>query len=207
MSEFDEKAQDWDTPESQERAANIAEAIRSHVPLSPAMSAFDYGCGTGQLSFELREDIGPITLADNSEGMLEVLRDKIKTASADDMTPVKLNLSNDPLPDKHFDLIYTMMTLHHIPDTRKILGQFHALLNDGGYVCVADLDEEDGSFHGHDVDDVHRGFDREELAKLAEDAGFTDIRFSTAYNMEHEVNEEGETKMFPIFLMVARKDS
>ncbi|HYW35876.1 MAG TPA: methyltransferase domain-containing protein, partial [Balneolaceae bacterium] len=170
------------------------------------MSAFEYGCGTGLLSFALREKIGPITLADNSDGMLEVLRDKIRTASADDMKPVKLNLSTDPLPDARYDLVYTMMTLHHIPDTRKILSQFYALLNPGGYLCVADLDKEDGSFHGHDVDDVHRGFDRKELAEIAKEVGFTQIDFSTAYKMEREVDESGETKIFPIFLMVAQKE-
>jgi 2-polyprenyl-3-methyl-5-hydroxy-6-metoxy-1,4-benzoquinol methylase len=98
-----------------------------------------------------------------------------------------------------------MMTLHHIPDTELILNQFYELLNPDGYLCVADLDKEDGSFHGHDVDDVHKGFDRKELAKLAEKQGFTNITFSTAYEMEKEVNENGETKTFPIFLMVAQK--
>lgn len=205
MSRFDEEAKDWDTPESKERAEHIANAIKSRLPLSNKMSAFEYGCGTGQLSFELREKIGPITLADNSEGMLEVLQDKIRAASADDMYPVKLDLTSDQLPGERFDLVYTMMTLHHIPDTRHILSQFFELLNPGGYLCVADLDKEDGSFHGHDVDDVHQGFDRKELAGLAEKEGFKNVSFSTAYQMEHEVNEEGETDMFPIFLMVAQK--
>ena len=205
MSRFDEEAKEWDTPESQERARSIADVISSQVPLSINMSAFDYGCGTGQLSFELREKIGSITLADSSTGMLEVLRDKIRTRSADDMNSVKLDLTSDPLPGKRFDLVYTMMTLHHIPDTRLILSKFYELLNPGGYLCVADLDKEDGSFHGHDVDDVHKGFDRKQLASLAEELGFTKINFSTAYKMEQEVNENGETKLFPIFLMVAQK--
>lgn len=205
MSDFDEKARDWDTPKSRERAENIAEAIRSYVPLSKSMDAFEYGCGTGLLSFELRDEIGPITLADESEGMLDVLREKIEVASAEDMHPVKLNLTTDPRPDRQFDLVYTMMTLHHIMDTRNILEQFYELLNPGGYLCVADLDKEDGSFHGHDVEDVHRGFDREELADLAEKVGFENIDFTTAYKMEREINEEGEIKIFPIFLMVARK--
>lgn len=205
MSRFDEEAKDWDTPESQERAENIADAIKSYVPLSNKMSAFEYGCGTGQLSFKLREKIGPITLADNSTGMLEVLRDKIKNESADNMKPVNLDLTDDPLPSEQFDLVYTMMTLHHIPDTELILHQFNELLNYGGYLCVADLDREDGSFHGHDVDDVHKGFDRNKLAGLAEKQGFTNVTFSTAYEMEKEVNEKDETKTFPIFLMVAQK--
>lgn len=205
MSRFDEEAKDWDTPESQERARNIAEAISTQVPLSNTMSAFEYGCGTGQLSFELREKIGPITLADSSTGMLEVLRDKIRNRSARDMKPVKLDLTGDPLPGEQFDLVYTMMTLHHIPDTRLILSKFYELLHPGGYLCVADLDEEDGSFHGHDVEDVHKGFDRKELTTLSESLGFTNIHFTTAYKMDREINEQGETQQFPIFLMVARK--
>lgn len=205
MSRFDEEAKDWDTPESQERAGNIAEAIYSHVPLSNEMTAFEYGCGTGQLSFQLRNKIGPITLADSSTGMLEVLRDKIRTRAANNMEAINLDLTKDPLPDKQFDLVYTMMTLHHIPDTRLILNQFYELLNPRGYLCVADLDKEDGSFHGQDVDDVHEGFDRKELASLAEKIGFSNIDFSTAYKMEREIHDHGESKLFPIFLMIAQK--
>lgn len=205
MSRFDEEAKEWDTPESQERAENIADAINKQVHLSKKMSAFEYGCGTGQLSFELREKIGPITLADNSTGMLEVLQEKIRKRAAKDMKPVKLDLTSDPLPNQQFDLVYTMMTLHHIPDTRLILSQFHKLLNPSGYLCIADLDKEDGSFHGHDVNEVHNGFDRQELAGLAKKVGFTNINFSTAYIMEKEVSENGDTNTFPIFLMVAQK--
>jgi ubiquinone/menaquinone biosynthesis C-methylase UbiE len=203
-SDFDDKAKEWDSPEKQERAEKIADSIRSHVPLSTDMSAFEYGCGTGLLSFELRDDLGPITLADNSEGMLDVLRDKIETHSADDMTPVELDLSEDPLPEERFDLVYTMMTLHHISDTEQILSQFYDLLHFGGCLCIADLDKEDGSFHGPDAD-VHQGFDRSELTDLVKDIGFINIRFATAYNMEHEINDDGDTKMFPVFLMVAVK--
>lgn len=205
MSRFDQEAQDWDTPEKRDRAKHIADAIGSQVPLSQRMSAFEYGCGTGQLSFELREKLGPITLADNSTGMLDVLRDKIQTRSADEMNPVKLDLTGDALPVERFDLVYTMMTLHHIPDTRLILNRFYELLNPGGYLCIADLDKEDGSFHGPDFDEVHNGFDRKALAHLAEETGFTGIHFSTAYEMEKEVDEDGTVKRFPIFLMVSRK--
>jgi len=205
MSRFDEEAKTWDTPESQERAKQIAIAIKSQVAISSNMSAFEYGCGTGQLSFELCGNLGPITLADISTGMLEVLRGKIKEQSAENMTPLQLDLTNDPLPNKKFDLIYTAMTLHHITDTDDILRKFYKLLNSGGTLCIADLDKEDGSFHGHDVDDVHLGFDREELANLVQKIGFTNIKISTAYRMQKEVGKEGETTTFPIFLMSARK--
>ena len=203
MSEFDLKAKDWDTPSKIERAQSIADAIRSKVSLSKEMSAFEYGCGTGLLSFELKGELGFITLADSSEGMLDVLREKIKSESVTNMTPVNLDLSKDKLPEDRFDIIYTMMTLHHIPDTRQILGQFHTILNPGGFLCIADLDKEDGSFHGHHVHHVHHGFDRNDLEEKAKEAGFTDVVFTTAYKLTKDVEEEPQT--FPIFLMVAKK--
>lgn len=205
MSRFDEEAKTWDTPESQERAEQIASSIRTQLSLSKDMAAFEYGCGTGQLSFELRDQLGSITLADSSTGMLNVLNDKIKKNSADNMNSVQLDLTNDPLPDQNFDLIYTAMTLHHIPDIDDILRKFHQLLKPGGTLCIADLDKEDGSFHGKDVDDVHRGFDRDQLKIRAEGHGFSNIKFTTAYQMEREIDKEGTTKLFPIFLMTAQK--
>lgn len=205
MSEFDEKARDWDTPQKQRRAENVARAIREAVALSPQMSVLEYGCGTGQLSFELRGEVGPILLADTSQGMLRVLGEKIAAAEASEMTPVELDLLKDALPAQRFDLIYSAMTLHHIPDTQKILEKFFALLNPGGYLCVADLDKEDGSFHGHDVH-VHHGFARDALGKLARAAGFSQVSFSDADTMQKEVHDGRETRTFSIFLMVARKE-
>src|ERR1035437_8778978 len=117
MNEFDQKAKNWDDdPVRVSRARAVADAIRKHVPLTPDMSAMEYGCGTGLLSFELRGDIGPITMADSSDGMLLVLRDKIAALGAVNMNPVKLDLAVDRVPDDRFDLVYTLMTLHHIPD-------------------------------------------------------------------------------------------
>ena len=202
MSEFDPKARTWDTPEKLTRSAKIAEAIRAAVPLRDDMAAFDYGCGTGQLSFELSEDLGPILLADTSEGMLAVLREKIKEAGAQDMRALNLDLATQALPDARFDLIYSAMTLHHIDDTRQILEQFHTLMNPGGYLCIADLDQEDGSFHGHHAKHVHRGFERAALGALAEEVGFSEIAFSDVL----EVTRGGEEgRAFSVFLMVARR--
>ena len=90
------------------------------------------------------------------------------------------------------------MTLHHIPDTDQILRQVHGLLGDGGHLCIADLDAEDGSFHGLDVD-VHHGFDRTTLASQLQAAGFRDVRFDTALTMRR-----GE-RAYPVFLAVARR--
>ena len=133
MTNFDERAKDWDSdPKKVERARAVAEAIRSAIPLTPNMSALEYGCGTGLVSFALQADLGQITLADTSQGMLDVLSEKIAAAGVTNMHPARLDLSTDPLPAERFDLTYSLMTLHHIEDAKGILKKFHALLEPSG---------------------------------------------------------------------------
>ncbi len=201
---FDQRAADWDAdPAKVQRARAVAAAIRQNAPLYPRMTALEYGCGTGLLSFALHEDVGQIILADSSDGMLAVLREKIASAKVENLTPRKLDLATDALPAERFDLIYTLMTLHHIPDTDAILGKFHALLRDSGFLCIADLDKEDGSFHGPGFD-VHNGFERAELTAKLQKAGFRQITSSIIYEVPREV--QGQKKLFPLFLMIALKN-
>jgi ubiquinone/menaquinone biosynthesis C-methylase UbiE len=203
MNEFDQKAAQWDAkPVRVERALAVAESIKAAAPLSSHMTALEYGCGTGLVSFALQSQLGHITLADSSTGMLTVLREKIAAGNIQNMTPVQLDLITDPLPAERYQLIYTLLTLHHIPDTAKILSAFYQVLDGSGYLCVADLDKEDGTFH-EDEFHGHLGFDREELGAQARLAGFRAINFSTVFHMRKEIN--GASKDFPIFLMVARK--
>lgn len=202
-NEFDARAQAWDDdPVKLARAVSVARAIRQQVPLTMQMSALEFGCGTGLLSFELRPDLGEITLADNSPGMLAVLREKVKAAQATRMHPVMMELGDGTLPAASFDVIYSAMTLHHIDDTENALRELSALLSPSGYLCVADLDAEDGSFHGAGFTG-HPGFDREALANKARQAGFRSVRFTTAFQMT-KGQGPGQTE-FPVFLMVAEK--
>jgi ubiquinone/menaquinone biosynthesis C-methylase UbiE len=105
---FDSKARQWDdNPVFQERGLKIAEAIRKAVPLRRDMSALDYGCGTGLLSFPLKDEVGAILMADSSGGMLEVVNEKIAAQGVSNMTTLQLDLLADAPPAQRFDLIAT----------------------------------------------------------------------------------------------------
>lgn len=204
MTNFDERAKDWDSdPKKVERARVVADVIRKSIPLSNEMNALEYGCGTGLLSFALQSDLGQITLADTSQGMLDVLSEKIMNTGVTNMHPMRLDLATDPMPTERYHLTYSLMTLHHVPDTKDTLNKFHALLEPNGYLLVADLEKEDGSFHTDGTTDVHNGFAQDELQKQVESAGFGNVTFSTVYEIKKKIN--GEEKTFPIFLMSAHK--
>jgi ubiquinone/menaquinone biosynthesis C-methylase UbiE len=202
---FDSKARQWDdNPVFVERGFAIAQAVRDAVPLNRNMRVLDYGCGTGLLSFPLKDAVGDMLLADTSSGMLAVAAEKIAAHGAAQMQTAKLDLLTDPLPAGSFDLIVTAMTLHHIPDTDRILRVFHDLLKPGGTLCIADLDHEDGSFHGIEVD-VHHGFERDALAGRAARAGFADAAFRTVFTIS-KTHATG-ARDYPVFLMTARRDA
>ncbi len=205
MTNFDERAKDWDSdPKKIKRARTVAEAIRNTIQVTPQMSALEYGCGTGLLSFALQSDLGQITLADTSQGMLDVLGEKISTAGVTNMHPTRLDLTTDsPLPSQRFDITYSLMTLHHIENPKDILKKFHALLSPSGILCIADLDKEDGTFHTDGTTDVHKGFERTELQTWVEETGFTDVKFTTVCEIKKKINEA--EKIFPVFLLTARK--
>jgi len=200
---FDAKARTWDAdPAKVERARRVGDAIAGAVPGLSRMSVLEYGCGTGLLGFVLQPRVAHVTLADSSREMLAVVHEKLQAAGATNVTPVFLDLAAGPPPQAQYDLICTLLTLHHIADVDDVLRRFSALLVSGGTLCVSDLDAEDGSFHGPGFDG-HNGFDRVDLGARLGRAGFRDVRFTT---VDHVTKATGAgPRSFPLFLAVAEK--
>lgn len=202
---FDEAARNWDEDTGHvERAMNLAAELRPLIRQHELRSALDYGAGTGLLSFLLAGDLRRITLMDSSSGMLQEARRKIEDNELEDkMKTVRANLLEDA-HEESYDLIYILMTLHHIRDTRAILSAFYQYLNPGGWLCIADLDEEDGSFHAEFPEfDGHNGFNQEDLRTLLQDTGFQNVQSGFFYEEIEE--KEGGPRTYPLFLMKGRK--
>ena len=203
MEDFNAKAASWDEdPAKQKRASVIAGEIRKKIHLSKESKAMEYGSGTGLLSFNLKDDLGYIVLADSAEVMLDVADRKIKEQGVENMETLYIDLLQKSIYDHTFDLIYTMMALHHIADTEKIIKTFYEILNPGGQLVIIDLDSEDGSFHG-DGFDGHNGFNRDELQKTLEKCGFMKIKSWDSTKMNKE--KDGITKTYSLFMMSGEK--
>jgi len=174
---FDEKAATWDDDPAKVEGANaVARAISGAIPLDRSMRMLEYGAGTGLVTQVLHESVGPVTLADTSRGMREVIRGKIDAGAITNARLWDLDLATQPAPDERFDLVVTVMALHHIANVPIVLSGFAELLHEGGHLCVVDLDDEDGSFHGADFEG-HHGFQRSTMSSLLVGAGFTEIAF------------------------------
>ena len=202
---FDDKAATWDDdPEKVRQAQDVARAVSAAVPVGEAIRLLEYGAGTALVTQALLASagrIGQVTLADNSPGMRAVLREKVDSGvMPPDSRVWDLDLENQQAPTERFDLIVSSMVMHHVRNLPVVLAAFAELLADGGHLCIADLDREDGSFHTHDFDG-HHGFDRAELAAALAQAGLVDV---TITDCTH-ITREGVT--YPVFLATARQSS
>lgn len=198
---FDEKASTWDEdPAKVQRAAVVADAIAAAVPLGSATRVLEYGAGTGLVTQALRPHVGPVTLADSSEGMRAVMQAKVDAGTLTDARIWALDLATDAPPEEEFDLVVTVMALHHVTDLAPVLASFAAMLATGGHLCIVDLDHEDGSFHGEGFAG-HHGFRRPELADQLAAAGFGEVSFRDC----HEMVRDGVP--YSLFLAVARPDA
>jgi 2-polyprenyl-3-methyl-5-hydroxy-6-metoxy-1,4-benzoquinol methylase len=94
----------------------------------------------------------------------------------------------------------TQMVLHHVSDIDSIFIKFSKMLNPGGYIAIADLYPEDGSFHGEGFTG-HKGFDTKELSARLNKAGFNIIAEEKCFVLNKKISE-AETRQFDIFLLI-----
>jgi tRNA (cmo5U34)-methyltransferase len=199
MNQFDDRAQNWDNnPIHWERSAAIAKGLLDMIPVNKNMKALEYGAGTGILSFLLSDKFSEITLMDNSEEMVKVMHEKIAENPLSNLKPLLWDLVENDYDSNKFDCIFSQMVLHHIPKTEAIFSKWRKMLHPDGYLVVADLLTEDGSFHQMDKS-VHFGFDPDKLGSMLETFGFKDVKHTTCYTMKRP-----DGRSYPLFLLVAK---
>jgi len=204
MSHFDEKAASWDDkPHRVAMGRAIACAVAFHLDSARRPRLMDYGCGTGLCSLSLAERCAIVWGVDSSTGMLAQFEAKARAAGFDHVFARQHDLTVTPLNDLEPDVILCAMTLHHVRDVEILLKRFYEMLSPGGLVAIADLDQEDGSFHQDTRGVYHHGFRRKWMREQLCAAGFARVNFETVYEIE-KTTATGTLRRFPVFLATAR---
>ena len=111
------------------------------------------------------------------------------------------------LPENEFDLVYSLMALHHVEDLDGAFVNFRRTLKKEGFLAIADLVKEDGDFHGSPSMEgmrVHHGFDREELVERLGRHHFQTIEYRIFYTITRQDGESSAKKEYPLFLLIAQ---
>lgn len=195
---FDAVASEWDKGDMRQVVAHkVFGTISSRIALNTTMSLMDFGAGTGLLSFKIAPLVHSMAGVDLASKMLEQL--EAKNSAEASVKTVCQDIMTTPL-ESTFHGIVSSMALHHVQDTKALFTTFHTHLKKEGFVALADLEAEDGTFHSHGNEGVfHFGFEREALRAIMEEVGFDNVRFHHAHTV---VKEE---RHYPIFVVTAIK--
>lgn len=194
---FHKKADTWDEGAIRvDGAKKIADAISAKIGLTKEMEIMDFGVGTGLLGFEIAKLTKKVYGVDTSANMLEKLREKNST----DITIETYcqDIIKTPI-ERTFDGLVSSMTLHHVEDLQAFFQTIYKNINKNGFIAIADLETEDGTFHSDNAGVFHFGFDEDNLCEIVKNAGFEDVRFENI----NTINKP--KKDFGIFLLTATK--
>jgi len=202
--DFDSVAAGWDQePRRVKLAQEVVDAMRRELPLSRDMEALDYGCGSGLVTLGLQPFVGRITGADSSQGMLDVLKGKLREQEIGNVATKLLDLEQQRL-DTSYDLIVSSMTMHHVQDVQALIGSLVLSLKAGGWLALADLESEDGSFHDDPTGTFHQGFAGDFLVDQFSRNGLSDVRTVSAATIEKK-DVNGVVRQYPVLLCLGRK--
>lgn len=202
---FNEEAKSWDNRpfvrEASQEAQRAILAKCKELKWSPE-HVLEIGCGTGIMSFLMAPHVQSVVAVDAAEGMIDVLKQKLKTeGTPKNIVPVAVLLEDpeDPsLPpvDKaktngarqKFDLITSHLVLHHIPELKPVLHTMLGCLAPSGKVMLTDFENwgpASRRFHAESkLDGVARhGINVEEMTKLMADVGFTNVSVARRWSM------------------------
>jgi len=195
---FKNKSKSWDMSSMRvQNAKSIADLIVKNIEFSETMEVMDLGAGTGLLSYFIAPYVSKIVAVDNSPSMLKEFKKKSSEFDSDTEV-IEADISKDDI-NRTFDGIISSMTIHHVEDIKALFSKLYMMLNEKGFIAIADLDTEDGSFHSDNTGVFHHGFDRKMLESVANEAGFKEIRFDLASTISKP------QATFTVFLMTAVK--
>jgi len=194
---FKNKAQNWDSGDIRVNGAKtIANAIEKEINLTQEMDILDFGVGTGLLGFSIAPKVKQVYGVDTSLKMLEKLQEKnrpelkIKTYHQD--------IIKKPL-EQQFDGLISSMTLHHVEDLDAFFKTIYNNIKKGGFIAIADLESEDGSFHSDNTGVHHFGFDAKTLHEIVHKHGFKNVKIQNINTINKPY------KNFGVFLLTATK--
>jgi cyclopropane fatty-acyl-phospholipid synthase-like methyltransferase len=195
---FEHKSKSWDMSSRRvQNAKGIADVILNNIDMEPTYKILDVGAGTGLLGYFISAKVKEITALDSSASMLAELQSKVSQFDCP-VSIVKSSLAEYECQEC-FDGIISSMTMHHIEDIGALFHKLYGMLQEKGFIAIADLGSEDGTFHDDNDGVYHFGFDFENLKEMAKAAGFREISAEKAHSIEKPHGN------FDVFVLMAKK--
>lgn len=111
--------------------------------MRPDMTVLEFGCGEGSTALLHAPHVGEIIATDISSVMIEIARQKARTANIKNVTLVQTRVEDFEDKEGRFDMILALNLIHLLPDATAFYAKADQLLKPGGIfisstVCLAD---------------------------------------------------------------------
>lgn len=195
---FAHKAADWDAnPMRVALAEKFVRQVLAQMPIAQEACLMDFGCGTGLVGLQFAPYVSALVMVDSSKAMLDMLQAKIDNLALS--IPIELCHSGlETVKTTQVDAIVSSMAFHHLEDVQTEINSMYKLLKPDGFIAIADLVKEDGSFHGQESV-PHNGFEQTDICQMLSNAGFK-LHLCEIFNKINKENKE-----YPQFIIIAKK--
>jgi len=195
---FEQVAGEWDIMRETFFSPMIREKAISSIGIKSGDIVADIGSGSGFISEGLIDKAVDIIAIDQSESMLTTMKKKFsdhQNISYQLTEPEKLALN-----DESVDVAFANMYLHHVEYPNESIKDLFRILKNNGKLVITDLDKHGFKFLVNEHHDRWMGFEKSDLKKWFDDAGFTDIRIEslneTCRSDSKSYNEKAEISVF-----------
>ena len=167
--------QQQDLIASYEQYADVVASMLRDAPVPGRGTVLEVGPGDGSFLLELSPQFDKVIALDNAPGMLDQARHKTAAIGLENIEFIVGDTEHARLKDLRTDCVVINMVLHHTPRPGAVLRDVAQTLHPGGVVLVTDLCNHDQGWARENCGDLWLGFDPQELALWAENAGLQTI--------------------------------
>lgn len=169
-------ADHWDRIRQQYEHPDLqAGMVAALVP--PGVRVVDVGTGSGALLPLLAGCGAEVTAVDHSATLLERARRRCLAAGAKGIRFQQADARALPFPDGRFDVAYTSMVLHHLPQPQEAVTELARVVRPGGRVVVVEFSRHNLGWMREELAHRWLGFARDDLEGWLTGAGLTTVRW------------------------------
>jgi 2-polyprenyl-3-methyl-5-hydroxy-6-metoxy-1,4-benzoquinol methylase len=99
----------------------------------PIDTVLDFGCGPGDITFEIARQTQQVYATDISEGMIEAAKHKASEQNIRNIRFIKTNLFDGNFETSSLDMITAFNVLQYIANKKQLFAKFHELLKPQGF--------------------------------------------------------------------------
>jgi ubiquinone/menaquinone biosynthesis C-methylase UbiE len=175
---FDAVAPQWDGMRSGFFTTAVREKAYARAGLRAGMTVADIGAGSGFLCEGLLGRGLRIVAVDQSQRMLDVLRERL--AGHGELDCRQGEAERLPLADASVDVAFANMFLHHVESPPAAIAELARILKPGGRLVLTDVNAHDHEFLRREHHDRWLGFAHADVRRWCEGAGLEAVELEDA---------------------------